>query len=87
MAKVKFDREVIAARAARNGFNGRHANKPGMDPANRVDKVIPSGYQGRNPKARMTDAQSNSEGRFSEWNMSMYFWTDARWSHDTIRGI
>ena len=77
MHKSQADRARIAARAAaRDNQSSRNVGTLATDPALRDSTVVnPYGYTGtrrHGNKARMTDAQRDSRGRFSDWNRSPF---------------
>lgn len=83
MNRRQADRTVIAARAAHRP--GARASTTGTNLAARTLTVVNGSGPGiRRPKARMTGAQRNSEGRRSEWNESPYLRdavaNDSKWS-------
>ena len=87
MQKTQANRRVIAARAAHR--QGASPSTTGTNLAARTLTVVNGSGPGiRRPKARMTGAQRNSEGRRSEWSASPYIRdavaTDSKWSQ-TVR--
>lgn len=80
---------TMAARAAQNAtITGRHSASPSTDLAARVTTVPGRpGCRIRRTKARMTKAQRDSAGRYSDWNKSASFWTDAAWSRTVTDGM
>lgn len=70
---------VRAARAAQNPTIGR---EPGTALPAHLRMIQPAGRPSmriRQTKARMTAAQRDSAGRYSDWNKAAHFWTDAAW--------
>lgn len=74
MNRNQADRARIAARATTQP--SRNVGTVATDPALRDSTVVrPYGFTGtrrHGNKARMTDAQRDSRGRFSDWNRSPY---------------
>jgi hypothetical protein len=70
------DRARIAARAAARDIQpSRNVGAVSTDPALRGSSIAPYGFTGtrrHGNKARMTDAQRDSRGRFSDWNRSPF---------------
>lgn len=82
MRKSQHNRVRIAERAAdRPVRTTMPAHLRLIQPAGRPSARI------RRTKARMTQAQRDSAGRYSDWNKAAYFWTDAAWSRTLTDGM
>ena len=74
MHKSQADRSRIAARAAQSDRTANPRETTRM-PLGSLTTVMPYGFTGtrrHGNKARMTDAQRDSTGRFSDWNRSPF---------------
>lgn len=71
-----MNRAVMAARAAQNFPSKPHV---GTLPLTSPTPVYATGPVRRSTAIKMTATQRNSEGRTSEWNMSMDYFTDPKW--------
>lgn len=80
--RASLNRDVIAARATQSGRTGANpSTRPGINISARTSTIVTAtGHVKRTTCAPMTPAQRNSEGKRSEWNASMYYWTDPAWS-------
>lgn len=74
MNRSQANRSVIAARATRSTPNLT------AFPFGSPTPVYATGPVRRSSAVKLTATQRNSEGRTSEWNMSMDYFTDPKWS-------
>jgi hypothetical protein len=74
------NRAVLAARAA-GATRSTPARTVAVNPALRLDTTqVRTGPIRRSRAVKMTATQRNDLGQHSEWNASMWFWTDPAWS-------
>lgn len=79
-----MNRAVMARRAASRPPR-RGSASPSTNPALRPSTIVTgTGHVKKSTALKLTATQKNSQGRPSEWNTSMEFFTDPKWSQ-TVR--